>query len=87
MIQQMLMHRKTCLIPILILVATIMCGIFYRGSLFCGVVLSVLSSFEIIFLRKRELDALLILHCALVAVWLSMFCILRIPRRGLICGM
>ena len=31
----------------------------YVGSLFCNIVLSILSSFEIIFLRKRELVALL----------------------------
>ena len=40
--------------------------------LFCNVVLSVLSSFTVIWIRKRDLT--LYLYCALAVLWLSEFC-------------
>ena len=51
-------------------------------SLFCTVVLSVLSSFAIISLKKRELVALL---CALTVVWLLVLCVSSSQCHGLVC--
>ena len=62
---------------------TLMLKGFCVGSLFYGVVLSILSSFTIILLRKRVLVALL---CVFAVVWLSVFCVFSSQCCGLVCG-
>ena len=52
-------------------VVTPIVNVFCVSSLFCNIVLSVLSSFAIITMRKRVLDALL---CAIAILWLLLFC-------------
>ena len=56
------------------------------ACLFCdwSLLLSDLSSFEIISLRKRELLALL---CFLAVVWLSVLCASSMWCCGLVCGL
>ena len=63
-----------------------------RGSVFgpCFVlaVLSVLSSFAIILMRKRELVTLFVflMYCELVTVRLLVLCVSSLGCRGLVCG-
>ena len=52
-------------------VVTPIVNVFCVSSLFCNIVLSVLSSFAIITMRKRVLDASL---CAIAILWLLLFC-------------
>ena len=59
------------LAPGLIYSVLTVCGSLVLGLWFCFTVLSVLSSFAIISLRKKQLVALLCLHAV---VWLSLFC-------------
>ena len=67
----MLKHENTCVIPIFIVCCCshLVC-FFCVGSMFCGVVLGVLSSLAINLLRKRELVALL---CVVAVCVLCLF--------------
>ena len=58
------------------------CGDFV---LFCNVVLSILSSFAVIWMRKRDLA--LYLYCALAVLWLSEFCVCSLWCHKLVCGL
>ena len=53
--------------------------------LFCNVVLSVLSSFTIIWMRKRDLA--LYLFCSLAVLWLSEFCACSFWSHKLVYGL
>ena len=58
--------------------------LFCVRSLFCYVVLGVLSIFTIISLSKRELLALLFC-CVRAVVWMSMYCVSSSCCCGLVC--
>ena len=53
--------------------------------LFCNVVLSILSSFAVIWMRKRDLA--LYLYCALAVLWMSEFCVCSLWYHMLVCGL
>ena len=53
--------------------------------LFCNVVLSILSSFAVIRMRKRDLA--LYLCCALAVLWLSEFCVCSLWCNKFVSGL
>ena len=53
--------------------------------LFCNVVLSILPSFTVIWIRKRDLS--LYLYCVIAVLWLSEFCVYSILRHKSVCGL
>ena len=63
--------------------ALFVCGDFV--FLFCNVVLSILSSFAVIWIRKRILA--LYLYCALAVLWLSEFYVSSLWCHKLVCGL
>ena len=62
------------------------CSVFSRDFvfLFCNVVLSILSSFAVFWMRKRDLA--LYLYCALAVLWLSEFSVCSLWCPKLVCG-
>ena len=61
------------------------CSHLFVGPCFYNVGLSILSSFVIILLRKRELVALL--YCVNAVVWSPVCCISSSLSSGLVCGL